>query len=67
MTVARVTEISASSKKSFEDAVEVGIERANKTLKNVTGAWVGGQKVVVDNGKIVEYRVRLKVTFVLTD
>ena len=67
MSVARVTEISASSKKSFEDAVQVGIDRANKTLQNVTGAWVGGQKVVVENGKVTEYRVRLKVSFVLTD
>jgi hypothetical protein len=67
MAVARVTEIIAASKKSFEDAVEKGIARANKTLKNVTGAWVQGQKVVVDKGKITEYRVNLKVTFVLED
>ena len=65
MAVARVTEIIASSKKSFEDAVEVGIARAGKTLKNVQGAWVADQKVVVEKGKIVEWRVGLKVTFVL--
>lgn len=67
MAVARVTEIIASSKKSFEDAVSVGVNRATKTLKNVEGAWVQDQKVMVKNGKIVEYRVNLKVTFVLAD
>ena len=67
MSVARVTEISAASKKSFEDATKTGLERANKTLRNVKGAWIEGQKVVVEGGKIVEYRVILKVTFVLTD
>lgn len=67
MSVARVTEIISSSKKSFEDAVEEGVKRATKTLKNVSGAWVQDQKVVVDDGKISEYRVTLKVTFVLED
>jgi dodecin len=67
MTIARVTEIIASSNKSFEDAVEKGINRAAKTLKNVEGAWIKEQKVVVKNGKIKEYRVDLKVTFILTD
>ncbi|MCB1581786.1 MAG: dodecin family protein [Marinicella sp.] len=67
MSVARVTEIIASSKKSFEKAVENGIERATKTLKNVSGAWVESQKVVVVDGQISEYRVALKVTFVLED
>lgn len=67
MSVARVTEIISSSKKSFEDAVEKGIARAVKTLKNVEGAWVKGQKIVLKNGKISEYRVNLKVTFILTD
>jgi len=67
MSVARVTEIIASSKKSFDDAVEEGVERASKTLKNITGAWVQDQKVTVENGKIDEYRVVLKVTFVLED
>ncbi|NND19089.1 MAG: dodecin domain-containing protein [Silicimonas sp.] len=65
MSVARVTEIIASSEKSFEDAVEVGVKRAVETLKNVEGAWVQDQKVVVQGGKIAEYRVILKVTFVL--
>ena len=65
MSVARVTEIIASSKKSFEDAVEEGVKRATDTLKNVESAWVQDQKVVVRGGKIAEYRVNLKVTFVL--
>lgn len=67
MSVARVTEIIASSEKSFEDAVQHGITRANQTLKNVKGAWVEGQKVDCDGGKITAYRVVLKVTFVLED
>jgi len=67
MSVARVTEIIASSKKSFDDAVETGVKRASKTLKNVSGAWVKDQRVICDNGKIKEYRVTLKVTFVLND
>jgi len=67
MQVARVTEVIAASKKSFEDAVEVGIARACKRLKNVSGAWVKSQKVVINKKKIVEYRVNLKVTFVLED
>ena len=67
MTVAKVTEIIASSPKSFEDAVKTGIARANKTLKGITGAWIKDQKVVVDKGKVTEYRVAIKVTFVLKD
>jgi flavin-binding protein dodecin len=67
MSVARVTEIISSSKTSFEDAIATGIARAVKTLKNVEGAWVKDQKIVVENGKIAEYRVDLKVTFILTD
>lgn len=66
-TVARVTEIIASSPKSFEDAVATGVARACKTLQNVTGAWVQDQKVDVENGQITAYRVNLKVTFVLND
>jgi dodecin len=66
-TVARVTEIIASSPKSFEDAVANGVMRANKTLKNVKGAWVQDQQVVVEDGKVMAYRVNLKVTFVLAD
>jgi len=65
MSVARVTEITASSKKGFDDAIRVGIARANKTLQNVNGAWIKGQKVTVLNGKVAEYRVTMKVTFVL--
>jgi len=65
MSVARVTEIIASSQKSFEDAVEEGVKRATETLKNVEGAWVKDQKVTVRDGKISEYRVVLKVTFIL--
>ena len=67
MAVARVTEIIASSKKSFDDALNTGVSRAAKTLKNVEGAWVKDQKVLIKNGKIAEYRVVLKVTFVLAD
>ncbi|HUS64272.1 MAG TPA: dodecin family protein [Kofleriaceae bacterium] len=67
MSVARITEISAESSKSFEDAIIQGIDRANKTLKNVKGAWVQDQKLTVENGKIAMYRVNLKITFVLTD
>jgi flavin-binding protein dodecin len=68
MSIARVTEIIASSSRSFEDAIEDGIDRANKTLKNVQGAWVQSQKVECgDDGKIKEYRVVMKVTFVLED
>ncbi len=67
MSVARVTEITSSSEKSFQDAIEKGIERASKTLKNVEGAWVQEQKVLVENGGITAYRVNMKVTFILTD
>jgi dodecin len=65
MTVARITEISSISPKSFEDAVVIGVERANKTLKNVKGAWLKDQEVNVENGKITGYKVILKITFVL--
>lgn len=67
MSVARITEISASSESSFDDAVKEGIKRANKTLKNVRGAWIEDQEVSVNKGKIAEYRVKMKVTFVLED
>ncbi len=67
MSVAKVTEITASSPKSFEDAVDVGIKRASKTLENVTGAWVHDHEVRVNKGKISQYRVRMKVTFILKD
>ncbi len=65
MSVAKVTEIISSSTKSFDDAVENGIKRASKTLNGITGAWVADQKVTVKDGKIDEYRVVMKVTFVL--
>ena len=65
MTVAKVVEISAESKVSFEDAIKEGIERASDTLSNVRGAWVKEQKVRVEKNKIVSYRVHLQVTFVL--
>jgi flavin-binding protein dodecin len=64
-TVARVTEISAKSDTSFEDAVKVGLDRANTTLRNVRSAWVKEQSIDVENGAIVAYRVNLLVTFVL--
>ena len=67
MAIAKVTEIIASSPKSFEDAINVGIKRADKTLKNIRGAWIADQKVEVSHGKIVEYRVTMRVTFVLKD
>ncbi len=67
MSVARVTEITASSKKSLNDAINNGLKRANKTLKNVKGAWIKDQEVVMDKGKIAEYRVKMKVTFVLSN
>jgi dodecin len=65
MSIAKVTEITASSTVSFEDALKQGIARADKTLNNVEGAWVQEQKVVVRNGEIAEYRVNMKVTFVI--
>lgn len=65
MTVAKIAEITASSDKSFEDAMQQGIARATKTLKNVTGAWVQEQKVVIKDGGISEWRVNMKITFIL--
>jgi len=67
MSVARVTEIIAGSKKSFQDAIESGLERAGKTLSNIEGAWVKDQSIIMNDGKIKEYRVIMKVTFVLKD
>jgi hypothetical protein len=67
MSVAKVTEIIASSDKGFDDAITNGIKRANKTLKNIKGAWVKDQQLTVNDGKITEYRVVMKVTFVLKD
>jgi flavin-binding protein dodecin len=67
MTVARITEITASSPKSIERAIEEGLKRAAKTLRGITGLEVVSMKAKVAKGKIVEYRVSLKVTFVLED
>lgn len=67
MAVARVTEISSTSPKGFDDAIALGIERATKTLRNVKSAWVKEQRVDIDNGRVVEYQVNLLVTFVLDD
>ncbi len=66
MSVAKVVEVIASSEKDFEDAVAVGVERAAQTLENIKSAWVKDQKVKVENGKITEYRVTLKIAFVLS-
>jgi len=67
MSVAKVLEVISTSSKSFEDAVQKGISRTTDSLTDVTGAWIQDQKVVVKNGKITEYRVNLKITFVLKD
>ncbi len=67
MSVARVTEISATSNKSFDDAAKLGVERANKTLRNVKSAWIKEQTVRVEEGAIIEYQVNMLVTFVLDD
>lgn len=68
MSVARVTELKSSSTKSFDDALKLGVARATKTLKNVKSAWVENQEVVIgDKGEITEYRVHLRVTFILED
>lgn len=65
MSVARTTEITSSSAKSFDDALEKGVKRAAKTLENITGAWIKDQEVVIEDGKIKGYKVRMMVTFVL--
>lgn len=67
MSVAKVTEITASSSESFEDAIKTGIKRATKTLSNVQSAWVQDHEVSIKDGNITEYKVRLKITFVLND
>lgn len=68
MSVARVTEIKSSSLKSFDDAIKVGVARAHKTLTNVTAAWIENQEVLIDGkGQTSEYRVQMKVTFILED
>jgi hypothetical protein len=65
MSVARVTELSVTSSKSFEDAIQQGIERATKTLRNVKSAWVKEMRVSVEDDKVSEYQVNMQVTFVL--
>jgi flavin-binding protein dodecin len=65
MSVARVVEISSTSTKSFEDAIVQGVDRANKTLRNVKSAWVKEQEAEVNDGKVVAYKVNMKVTFIL--
>ncbi len=65
MAVARVTEIKSSSKKSFDDAIKSGIAKATKTIDKIKGAWIAEQEVVVDGDKITEYRVLMKVTFIV--
>lgn len=67
MSVAKVTEITSTSSKSFDDAVAAGITRASKTLQNIKGAYINGMKVDIDNGRITSYRVDMKVTFILKD
>ena len=67
MSMAKVTEISASSKESFDDAIKQGVKRADETLDKIQGAWINEMKVKVDDGEITEYRVNMKVTFVLKD
>jgi len=68
MAISRITEIKSSSAVSFDDAMKKGIARARKTLKNVRGAWIWNQEVLLDNkGKISEYRVQMKITFVLEE
>ncbi|MEM8814761.1 MAG: dodecin family protein [Pseudomonadota bacterium] len=65
MSVAKHTEITASSSKSFEAAIDDGIEKVAKTVDNIEGAWVKEQKVVVKDGKVSEYRVTMKITFIV--
>ncbi len=65
MAVARVTEISSTSPQSFEDAIRQGLDRATKTLRGVTSAWIKDQRVKLDNGRVAEYQVNMEVTFIL--
>jgi len=67
MSVAKVTEIISSSNKGFDDAVEEGVKRASKTLKDVKSVWIKEQKAMITDGKITEYRVTMKVSFILKD
>jgi len=67
MSIARITEISSTSEKSFEDAIQSGVTRATQTLRNVRSAWVKEQQIRIDEGRIIEYQVNLMITFVLED
>ena len=67
MSIARVTEITATSRESFDDALRQGVNRASKTLKNIKGAWIKEQEVIITDGEIDTYVVKMKVTFVLDD
>jgi flavin-binding protein dodecin len=67
MSIARITEISSTSTKSFEDAIQSAVTRATTTLRNVRSAWVKEQQIRIDNGTIIEYQVNLMITFVLDD
>ncbi|MBS1304337.1 dodecin family protein [Loktanella sp. SALINAS62] len=67
MSIARVTEISATSPESFDDAAKRGIERASKKLRGITSAWVKDQNVMIDDGKITDFKINLVVTFVLDE
>ena len=67
MSIARVTEISSTSTKSFEDAIQSGVKRATETLRNVRSAWVKEQQIKIDGGNIVEYQVNMMITFVLEE
>jgi len=68
MSISRITEVKSSSKVSFDDAMKKGIARAQKTLENVRGAWIWNQEVLVDGkGRITEYRVQMKITFILEE
>ena len=65
MSVAKTSEISASSSKSFEDAIQKGVSKMSETVKNIEGAWIKEQKVVVKDGDVASYRVTMKVTFIV--
>ena len=65
MSIAKVVEVNSSSNKSFEDAIQSGIAKVTETVKNVQGAWINEQKVVIKENKIIEYRVNLKISFLV--
>lgn len=65
MSIARITEVKSSSPVSFDDAMRIGIERAAKTIENIKGAWIADQEIGIEDGKITEYRVLMKITFIL--